>query len=140
MSLKVEYVDRDSHLEGRITGEFTMRSAVSLFSDLLAYCRVSGASRVIIDYRRITGNLPATAKALYAFKIIDLYRRFLNSGGHQICFAYLGAPPFVSTFEPGNRLAEQHGIVAAVFSDEQEALRWIGVGLEQAERTTESSR
>ena len=51
--------------------------------------------------------------------------KYLESGGHEIQFAYVG--PIVMAWEPGMEIAERSKRPFKLFDNFNDALEWLGV-------------
>jgi hypothetical protein len=91
-------------------------------------CRLTDLSKVLIDYRKLHGEIFAIQKIIYAQTTIDQYKKHLASGGKKLQIAYAGKAPQVSTYKPGLEFAESEGIKEVIVTDDiNEAFEWLGV-------------
>jgi hypothetical protein len=127
MALDVEIIPHDALLEVIVTGTYDMQDAINRFLHVLSACRISGLSKVLIDFRDLAGIPATTEKVLYAFGIQDHYYKHISTGGQEIMVAYVGRPPLVSTWELGLQIAKDHDIPLDLFTNVEEAYKWLGV-------------
>lgn len=127
MSLDVKTNQYEEYLEVIVTGQYDMQDAIDKFPQVLDTCRLSGLSKVIIDFRELQGLPAATEKVIYAFGVEKHYVEHLSSGGQALQVAYVGKAPFVSTYEPGVEIAQSSGLPFRLFENINEAFEWLGV-------------
>ncbi len=94
---------------------------------MLVACRDAKVAKVLIDFRKLGGDVHATEKIVYAWKIEEHYRNHLSTGGQNLQIAYVGQSPLVSTYEPGVEIVESMGLPFALFEDSRKAIEWLGV-------------
>lgn len=127
MSLEVEIIQHKEYVEAIVSGEYNMQDAVDKFQPILITCKYTGLSKVLIDYRKLQGDIFALQKIFCAFQTIELIKLYFASKSKDMKLAYLGKIPQVSTYKPGLRIAEIEDIQAIVTVDINEALEWLGV-------------
>ena len=127
MALDVKIVQHDEYLEVLVSGAYGMQDAIDRFPHVLSACRLTGASKVLIDFRELTGIPAATEKVLYAFGVRDHYEKYISTGGQPLRVAYVGKAPLVSTYEPGLQVAQDGKLPFDLFVDISEAYEWLGV-------------
>ncbi len=127
MVLNGELVQHTEYLEIIVTGMYDMEEAIDKFPLVLVACRDAKVAKVLIDFRKLGGEVHATEKVMYAWKIEEHYRNHLSTGGQNLQIAYLGQSPLVSTFEPGVEFAESKGLPFALFEDSRKAIEWLSV-------------
>ena len=127
MSLEVEVIEHKEYVEANVSGEYDMQEAVDKFPIILITSQIAGLSKILIDFRKLHGNIYAVQKILYTLQVIDKVKNYFASRGKDMQFAYVGKAPQVSTYEPGLEIAEQEGMQAIVTDDINEAFEWLGV-------------
>jgi len=127
MAIEVKVNQYGNFMEVIVTGTYDMQDAINRFPEVLSACRLSGISKVIIDFRRMEGVPAATEKALYGFGVQDHYRKHLLIGGQKVRVAYLGKSPFVSTYDPGLQIVRDSNMPFELFTNIEEAREWLGV-------------
>jgi hypothetical protein len=127
MALQVEITPAVTHLLVLVSGSFSLEEAKVKFPALVSACRTFGLSKVIVDFRSVSGNIAATEKILYALDVHDHYEQHIAAGGENLKIAFLGSPPLVSTYEPGHEVALEAGLPTDIFTDLSEACEWLGV-------------
>jgi len=53
MALDVKIIQHDAFLEVVVTGTYNMRDAIDRFPYVLSTCRLTGLSKVLIDFRKL---------------------------------------------------------------------------------------
>ena len=127
MAFKICQTLRPDYLLVEVLGTYEAAGAVDLFPLVLSTCRLNAADKVLIDYRRMDGDLTDGGKAVYALAILQQYQGHLADGGKPLRVAYLGQPHQVSPDEPGAVIAKQRDLPFRVTTDLGEALSWLGV-------------
>ena len=127
MALDVKIIQHDAFLEVVVTGTYNMRNAIDRFPYVLSTCRLTGLSKVLIDFRNLTGTPAATEKIIYAFGIQDHYNEYISTGGQELMVAYVGSESHVSTYEPGLKIAKDDNMPFDLFTDIAEAYKWLGI-------------
>jgi len=127
MSFKVAIIRHKEYVEAIVSGEYDMQEAVDKFTLVLGACQITGLSKVVIDFRKLHGDIYAVQKIMYTQQVIDKIKNYFASGGKDLQIAYVGKAPQVSTYEPGLEMAEREEIQAIVTDDINEAVEWLGV-------------
>lgn len=127
MSLEVEVIQHEEYVEAIVSGEFDLQDAVDKFPIIIITCKISGLSKVLIDYRKVQGDIFALQKIICSFEAIEQIKVYFASKSRNMQFAYLGKTPQVNSYKPGLELAGKAGIKAIVTVDINEAYEWLGV-------------
>ena len=62
MSLEVEIIKHKEYVEAIVSGEYVLQEAVDKFSIVLSSCKISGLLKVLIDSRKLQGDIHAVQK------------------------------------------------------------------------------
>jgi hypothetical protein len=108
-----------------VRGDFEPDASVREFGRLLDHCRRDSIRSVLIDYRALNGRGYATQEILYAARVSEIYRRYLNASGDPVRLAYLGTKEFIQGWTPGVELARAEGLDVIATTDEGEARQWL---------------
>ena len=127
MSLEVVIIRHKEYLEAIVSGEYNLQEALHKFSRVLLACKIADLSKVLIDFRKLHGDIYAVQKIIYSHKVIGQVKDYFASKGKDLKFAYVGKAPQVSTYKPGLEMAEKEGMQAIVSVDINGALEWLGV-------------
>ena len=127
MALNVKIIQHEEFLEVVVTGTYNMQDAAEGFPHVLSTCRQAGLSKILIDFRNLTGTLAATEKVIYTFGIQDHYKNYISTGGQELMIAYVGNAQQVSTYEPEQKIARDNNMPFDLFSDIEEAYEWLGI-------------
>ena len=87
MSLEVEIIQHKAYVDVLVGGEFDLQETIDRFPLVLSACQLSGASKVLIDFRRLNGDIYAIHKMIYAQKIIDQVKNYARTGGKALQLA-----------------------------------------------------
>jgi hypothetical protein len=127
MALDVRITQHDAFLEVVVTGTYDMQDAINRFPHVLSACRLTGSSKVLIDFRDLDGIPAATEKIIYAFGVQDHYDEHITTGGQELMIAFVGSAPQVSTYEPGLQVARESNMPFDLFTGIKEAYEWLGI-------------
>jgi hypothetical protein len=127
MPLDIQVIQEPTHLRVEVTGTFDLQDAMARFPLVISACRLTGLTKVLIDSRRMQGDIAATEKAIYSLEVREQYLHHLASGGEPLRVAYLGSAPRVSTYEPGQELAERENLPFLTTTELEDAMLWLGV-------------
>lgn len=126
-SIKISHIQHNKYLEFLVTGTFDLQDALDNFIKVLDICRLIKVSKVLIDFRKLRGLPFATEKSLYAFRAVEIYKKYLDFGGQPLKFAYVGIPPIVSSYKPGLKIARSSEVDVDLFTDINKAYDWLDV-------------
>jgi hypothetical protein len=127
MSLEVDIIRHKEYLEVIVSGDYDMEEAIDEFSFVLSACKITGLSKVLIDFRKLHGEIYSIQKIVYSLQIVGQIKDYFASKGKDLQFAYVGKTPQVSKYKPGLEIAEREGIHAITSIDINEAFEWLGV-------------
>jgi hypothetical protein len=96
MALNIKIIQHSEFLEVIVAGTYHTLDAIDRFPHVLSTCRLTGLTKVPIDFRSLAGIPAATEKITYAFEIQDSYVNYISTGGREIVVAYVGSAPLVS--------------------------------------------
>ena len=125
MVVDVKKIQHSDYLEFVVTGSYDLNEAIDKFLNVLEACGQTGLDKVLIDYRGLQREDSATIKGLYSYGIETHYKNYLESGGHEIQFAYVG--PIVMAWEPGMDVADQSKLPFKLFDNLNDAFEWLGI-------------
>ena len=125
--LKTEFKSLADHLLVVVTGEYDLAEAIGSMVLILDSCKITGLTRVLVDYRRMGSASQATEKVIYAMDVGQQYSQYLKSGGHALKIAYLGAASAVGFYKPGLEIARQQNLPIELFTSEKAAYRWLEI-------------
>ena len=121
--MKVESQKQPDYLVFIVTGRYKLDEAIDKFPLAFASCRQTGYSKVLIDYRGLDGEIPATLNVLYGFGIVELYQEHRSAGGAPIKTAFVGNK--LKSWSPAEEISRKHGLEAFSTSDYDTATAWL---------------
>ena len=127
MSLEVEIILHENYVEALVKGPHEMHEERDRFPLILSACKLAGLSKVLIDCRKIHGEIYTIQKMLYAKKVIDHMKAYIASGGKKLQIAYVGKKPQLSNHEPALDMAIREGMQVIVTDDINRAYEFLGV-------------
>ncbi len=125
--LKTEILPLEDHLLVLATGEYDIDEALDGLTLVLAACKITGLSRVLIDFGGMAGIPKATEKVIYALGVAQHYEEYLKTGGQALRIAYLGKATALNSYEPGLDIAQQRNLPIRLFNSKNDAYRWLKV-------------
>jgi len=127
MPLEVDIIMHKECLEVIVSGDYDIQEAIDEFSSVLSACKITGLSKVLIDFRKLHGEIYSIQKIIYSLQIVGQVKDYFASKGKDLQFAYVGKTPQVNKYKPGLEIAEREGIQAITSIDINEAFEWLGV-------------
>jgi len=111
-------LDKGPYLLVEFFGEFSAAAGKRCVDTMVAACEQHGRSKVLLDCRRMTGDMPITARfevAEYGASKRDRLRRF----------ALLGREDMVLPANFVENVAVNRGMIMKIFTDFDEAEAWL---------------
>lgn len=128
MATDVDITPHEEYLEVVVSGEHDLEEAIGRFPRVIAACRITGQSKVLIDFRGYYGTPAAIQRILYILGIHEQYTEHIASGGHPLRIAFVGSPPHVGgTYDPGLEIGKDLGLPWELFTDIEKAYEWLDV-------------
>lgn len=124
--LKVEVTQHTDYLEFIVTGTYDLESAIAKFPLVIAACRQTGKSKVLIDHRVLAGEIMLTQELLYAHRTGEFYQNHLATGGQPLKIAFVGSETLSEAVTKA--IGNTYGLDGIATSDYQEALDWLWAG------------
>ena len=125
MAIDIKIITHNAYIEFTVAGFYNLNVAVIKFLHVTDFCQITEKTKVLIDFRKLKGKRGAIVKILYAYGVEDLYKKYIDSGGHELKVAYVG--PSVSSFEPGLEIVKKGGLPFNLFDDREDALDWLDI-------------
>ena len=108
-----------------IVGPFDLPLAQHQFIELLDEAVRSGASKVLIDGRQITGNPTVFERFLYGTFAACATLEVLHTHNLKLKFAYVIHEPLRDSERFGENVATNRGMEVRTFEDMNEAVQWL---------------
>jgi hypothetical protein len=137
MPLNVNVTQHADFLEIIVTGTYDLRDSIDKFSYLLVPSQLTGISKVLIDYRDLSGDINALEKIIYALEIEKRYFEYLAAGGRALQVAYVGSAPQVKNYRPGLEIVKDSKMPFELFTTIAEAHKWLCVSPLNARNSTD---
>jgi len=125
MTLSINVIQRSDFFEIVVTGTYNLQEAIDKFHYVLTSSNMTGISKFLIDFRKLSGDRAALEKIIYALEIQNRYFEHLDKGGPKLLIAYVGTPSQVSTYEPGLEIARQSDMPFTLFTSIEDAYEWL---------------
>lgn len=121
--LKVEVTQNADYLEFIVTGTYDLESAIAKFPLVIAACRQTGKSKVLIDHRDLAGEIMLTQELLYAHRAGEFHQEHLAAGGQPLKIAFVGHKTLSDAVT--NAIGNTYGLDGIVTSDYMAAIEWL---------------
>lgn len=125
-NLNVCFEVHATHVLAVCEGCYAFSDAVRVFELACESSREHGHSKLLIDFRKITGTLTAIQRFELSEKTADLY--FKKPYTYLRKIVLLGHEPIVDPNRFGELVAQNRGMPVKVCTDVQEALTWLDTG------------
>ena len=125
MSLTIDVIQDQPHCVFEVSGMYDLGEAVDRFEVVLAACKASGGRKVLIDYRKVVGDVAAVEKIIYTFGVAEQYEKYRRSGGRPLRVAYLAPAEQRGDYEPFRDVARVLRLPFILCVDRNEALSWL---------------
>jgi len=109
----------EHYLHAEVTGPFDLENAQGFFATVVAECAKHGYAAVLIDSRRVTGDIPIVAR--YAFG------RFVTTAQERpLRIALVGSPAHLHPNRSIETVVGEQGGAIKITTDMEDALLWLG--------------
>lgn len=125
MSITYEITPLPTHIYVRGEGCFEFVDAVQMFSDALSAAGAHRQLRILIDVRKVTGNLTKMQRFEFGKAVAQLYAR--NPDGGPALIALFGNEPLLDPDRFGEAVAANRGVPVKATTDMNEAMNWLGI-------------
>ena len=112
-------------LHAVVVGSFDLTLAERQFTELLHKAVYSGATKVLIDGRQVTGYPSAVERILYGAFVACSTLEVLNRENAKLRFAYLIHQSVHDPQRYGETVAVNGGMDVKAFEDMDEAVEWL---------------
>ncbi len=125
--LMTEIKSLEDHLLVLATGEYDLDEALKGFTLVLGACKITGHTRVLVDFSCMEGIPRASEKVVYALGAAQHYEDHLKTGGQDLTIAYLGAATALNSYEPGLDIVQQRNLPIRLFHSREDACHWLKI-------------
>ncbi len=123
MSVEYRSEARAAYVRVEMSGPYSHAEILPLCERCFADAAAAGREALLVDARGITGREPTmTERYDWAVRIAELQARYEP----RIRVALVGNEPLIHPERFGEIVARNRGADARAFTDEAEALRWLG--------------
>ena len=128
MALTTKTELRKEYLYVLIEGGFEYLSALQTTDIILETCAKHEVTKVLIDFRRVIGQITDIERFHYAEVSTDKYHKQLEAGLVKKCrFVWVGKPPQLDPKKFGESVALNRGLIVRVTPDMEHAFVFLGV-------------
>ena len=127
MSLKLEIEEDEGLLRVIASGSFSMAGAFNRFLEMLDAVERSGAKKILVDGRTVSGNPEIIERFIYGEFAAKAVARYMMGGAARRMpqFAYVLHIPMRDPNGFGETVAVNRGMWVKVFGSVDEALEWL---------------
>ena len=122
--IKRVHVERDI-CTAVVVGEFELGEAERQFIELIDEAVLSGATKVLIDGRQMTGSPNSFERFLYGTFAACATLEALHKHNASLRFAYVIHEPLRDPKRYGESVAATMGMDVKTFDDENDAVEWL---------------
>ena len=128
MSMKIEIEEDEGLLRVIASGGFSMAGAVNRFLEMLDAVERTGAKKILVDGRTVSGNPEVIERFIYGEFAAKAVARYMMGGAARRMpqFAYVLHVPMRDPHRFGETVAVNRGVWIKVFGSVDEALEWLG--------------
>ena len=113
------------HVSLVVAGLYSRSEAFRVGEEAFREAAAAGRQNVLVDVRKVNGRVPPLLDRFdFGVHIADQHRAFTP----RIRLALLGHEPMIHPERFGELVARNRGADARAFTDEAEALQWLGAG------------
>lgn len=127
MTFSINVVQHADFFEVVVTGTYYLQEAINKFHYVLTPCNITGISKFLVDFRKLSGDRAALEKIIYALEIQNRYFEHLAAGGPKLLVASVGNPSQTCAYEPGLEIARQSDMPFTLFTSIEDAYEWLDV-------------
>jgi len=118
---------RKEYLFVLLEGAFELSSSLMVNEAILESVEKYQATRVLVDFRGVTGNLEPMERYQYANAFSEKYWLLLNAKRIKRChFVFLGNFPQLDRDKFDENVAVNRGLSMRTTNDPKQAFEWIG--------------
>lgn len=123
--MELEHFEEPDYLRCVVTGSYDVREAIDAVAQIIARCRATALTNVLVDYREMDGSPSVVQKIIFTEETLDLHKQHLDYAGAPLRIAFLGAPEVVNTYNPGLEIAKNRGFSVTITSDTEGAIAFL---------------
>ncbi|MGE3467221.1 MAG: hypothetical protein AB7J13_09835 [Pyrinomonadaceae bacterium] len=112
----------ESHAVYRPVGEYSFDATVEMIDAAIAYCRASSIRALLVDITQVTGFPPPSTAERFHF-----VTQWSATAGGRLTIAMIAPPEMIDPEKIGVTMAKNRGLKSEVFTNEQDAVRWLGL-------------
>jgi hypothetical protein len=113
----------------KLSCEFDHELAQSYFDDILWNCKLNNITRILIDFREITGYILTGKRAMAGFAGVKAYKTYFESNVDEFKIAIIGREWFLkgpeSSATPATDALRAAGIDVMLTHNHSKALDWV---------------
>lgn len=125
MSVTYEINLLPTHILVKVEGSYALDDAVQLVGAALEAASLHQQKRILIDARKVTGDLSTTQRFEFGEAVARLYSQRPETCAALI--ALVGSEPLIDPRRFGETVAVNRGAPVKATTDIQEALEWLGI-------------
>ncbi len=111
----------ERHAAFRPVGEYSFDATVKMIDAAIEYCRANAIRALLVDITRVTGFPPPSTAERFQFAT-----QWSATAGGRLTIAMIAPPEMIDPDKIGVTMANNRGLKSEVFTNEQDAVRWLG--------------
>lgn len=124
--MQFETDSRPGYLHAKLSGQFDLRSSLSVMTGIFAACAAAGQEVVPIDAFGVSGTPTVMERYKLSLLLADgSIKLALALRGRRPRVAALGHVPFIAPDRFGEDVAVNRGVDFRVFTDAAQAMAWL---------------
>jgi len=128
MSLKSKFEMKKEYLHLKVSGDFSIDEACSLFVKGFETIASHKSSKILADLINVNGRPSVTDYYIYGSSIANELIKFWNKkGGGALQLAHVAAEPLFDSDRFADLVAANRGANMKSFNNIDDALEWLGV-------------
>ncbi len=121
MAIEIHIENHDDYDQFIGRGAFELDAFLKFLDDVLLRAKELDAVRVMVDIRELEGRMSTFER----FQVGERFARQQSTLAHEVQVVVVGAEPLDAKGRFGETVARNRGANGRVFTDEEEALRWL---------------
>lgn len=120
MSKAIHFEKTGSVAIFRLSGQVSLPQAVQLVTSAITSAREQGIAELLVNISELTGFASPTIRDRYSFA-----QEWAHAAQGKLCVAFVARAEIIDPHKIGVIFAANYGLIAEVFSSEQQALVWL---------------
>jgi len=120
---------KPNYLLAELADEFDHERLQKFFVEILRDCKLSGRTRILIDWSKVTGDMLATHRAIAGLAGVEAYRKYFGTRQGKLKIAIVGREWFLKgqppPYTPTTNALRDAGIDVLLTHIHSKAIDWL---------------